>query len=167
MEVSLSKVRKFYFVIPFIVLTLLGVFITPANASFTVKPKVGHCFNLSALEVSEPYPSSNPVACSKLHNAETFLVAKWPLSVPPEDLPEGEGLEIAASLCRASGNGSVLQGYKFTYWAWYTPDPKGWARGQRWLRCDAMIVRKDSNPMDFLSWRGLIFKGKKPVPNRT
>lgn len=159
--------KKVFFISPVLALVLLGAVMTPADAAYTVKPKVGQCFNLSAFEVSEPYAISNPVACSKIHNAETFLIAKWPLSVPPENLPEGEGLEVADSVCRAYGKGSVLQGYQFTYWAWYTPDPKGWARGERWLRCDAMMVLKEADPMEFKSWRGLIFKGKKPIPTRT
>lgn len=144
-----------------IMIMFSGAFIAPANAAYTVKPKVGQCFMLSSLEVSEPYAKSNPINCSKAHNAETFLVAKWPLSVPPEDLPEGEGLDVAASLCKAWGKGGVLVGYDFTYWAWYTPDPKAWARGERWLRCDGMKPLTQEEPRKYESWKGQKFKGKK------
>ncbi len=141
--------------------------LTPAKAAYTVKPKVGQCFNLTSQEVNEPYPKSNPTNCSKSHNAETYLVAKWPLTVPPEELSEGEGLEVAESLCKAWGKGGVLEGYDFNFWAWYTPDPKGWARGERWLRCDAMKVLNEKEPLKFKSWRGLVFKGKKLASTRT
>lgn len=141
--------------------------LSPANAAYTVKPKVGHCFMLTSLEVAAPYATRNPINCSKPHNAETYIVAKWPLTVPPEELLEGEGLEVAESLCKAWGKGGVLDGYDFTYWAWYTPDPKGWARGERWLRCDAMRVINETEPRKFKAWKGLVFKGKKLASTRT
>ena len=124
-------------------------------------------FILTSLEVTAPYAKSNPMNCSKSHNAETYIVAKWPLTVPPEELLEGEGLEVAESLCKAWGKGGVLEGYDFTYWAWYTPDPKGWARGERWLRCDAMRVIDEKEPRKFKAWKGLVFKGKKLASTRT
>lgn len=140
-----------------------SAFIAPANAAYTVKPKVGQCFMLTSAEVTEPYAKSNPVNCSKTHNAETFLVAKWPLSIPAQDLPEGEGLDVAASLCKAWGKGGVLEGYDFTYWAWYTPDPKAWARGERWLRCDAMKPLTKDEPRTYEKWKGQTFKGQKKI----
>lgn len=136
-------------------------FVSPAKAAYTVKPKVGQCFMLTAADVSAPFANKNPISCSKTHNAETFLVGKWPLTTPPEDLPEGDGLEIAASLCKATGNGGLLVGTFFTYWAWYTPSPAAWAKGERWLRCDAMKVVNDVEPYKFASWKGQKFKVKR------
>ncbi len=47
----------------------------------------------------------------------------------------------------------------FNYWAWYTPSRSAWAKGQRWLRCDAMIGKFTSAdqwpPATHVSWRGL------------
>lgn len=116
---------------------------------------------LTSAEVSEPYAVKNPINCTKAHTAETYLVAKWPLTTPPEELPDGDGLAVAESLCKAWGQGGVLNGYDFTFWAWYTPDPKAWARGERWLRCDAMKPVADVEPRKYQSWKGLKFKGKK------
>lgn len=133
----------------------------PAQAAYTVKPKVGQCFQYSKADVSAPYAQKNPISCAKSHNAETYIVSKWPLSTPPEELPEGQGLEVASSLCMAWGPKGVLQDSYFNFWAWYTPDPSGWAKGERWLRCDAMKRSNQEEPFEYISWKGLKFKGKK------
>lgn len=159
--------KSMFYMCAAVVAVVGSVSLSPANAAYTVKPKVGQCFILTSLEVTAPYAKSNPMNCSKSHNAETYIVAKWPLTVPPEELLEGEGLEVAESLCKAWGKGGVLEGYDFTYWAWYTPDPKGWARGERWLRCDAMRVIDEKEPRKFKAWKGLVFKGKKLASTRT
>ena len=142
----------------------LGFITAPsANAAYTVKPKVGQCFNYSAAEVSAPFAKKNPINCSSTHTAETYLVAKWPLSEPPSALPDGDALEIASSLCRAWGTTGILTDSYFNYWAWYTPDPKAWAKGERWLRCDAMHVTNDTEPYKYASWKGQKFKAKKRI----
>ena len=129
-------------------------FMTPpsANAAYTVKPKVGQCFMYSASDVSAPYARKNPVKCSATHTAETYLVTKWPLSTKPELMDDEEALNLADSLCRAWGTEGLIDNGFFTFWAWYTPDPAAWAKGERWLRCDAM-VRTSSNK--YKSWKGL------------
>ncbi len=138
-----------------------GTLAAPAEAAYTVKPKVGQCFMHTQAEISASYAQKNPISCAKTHNAETYIVAKWPLTTPPEDLPEGEGLEVANSLCRAWGKGGVLQDSFFTYWAWYTPDRAAWAKGERWLRCDAMKIVDETEPYVFVSWKGQKFKAKR------
>lgn len=142
---------------------LVGVLMTPANAAYTVKPKVGQCFNHSTADVSAPYALKNPVPCSATHTAETYLVAKWPLTKQPSELPEGDALEIANSLCRAWGQTGILTDTYFNYWAWYTPDPKAWAKGERWLRCDAMHVLNENPPFKYVAWKGAKFKAKKQI----
>lgn len=124
-----------------------------ASAAYTVKPKVGQCFMHTRADVSAPYAIRNPISCSKTHNAETFTVARWPYSIPPEDFSDEEALEIADSLCMAFAAGGKM-GPFFTYWAWYTPEPKAWAKGERWLRCDAMRILNDKEPYKFASWKG-------------
>ena len=69
-----------------LITTLLGgILTTPASAAYTVKPKVGQCFLYSAADVSAPHPRKNPVSCSGTHNAETYLVTKWPIKTNPAD----------------------------------------------------------------------------------
>jgi hypothetical protein len=167
---SFSTVRKEHFMKKQIAIVSIatgslvgGLMVTPATAAYTVKPKVGQCFMQTRDDVSAPYAQKNPINCSKTHNAETYIVAKWPLSVPPEDLPEGEGLEVAESLCRAWGKGGVLEASYFTFWAWFTPDPVAWAKGERWLRCDAMKTLNETEPYKFVSWKGQKLKVKKNI----
>jgi hypothetical protein len=130
--------------------------IQPASAAYTVKPKVGQCFMHTSADVSAPYARKNPVKCSSTHNAETYLVTKWPLKTKPELMDDEEALDLADSLCRAWGDDGLIDNGFFTYWAWYTPDPAAWAKGERWLRCDAM-VRNDAKK--YLSWKGLQLGG--------
>jgi hypothetical protein len=156
--------RKVILVYLSITCSLSSAFVAaPVNAAYTIKPKVGQCFMHTQAEVLASYPKKNPINCAKMHNAETYFVAKWPLSKPPEQLPTGRGLEIATSLCHAWDKGGVLQNSDFNYWVWFTPEPPAWARGERWLRCDALRSVNQGEPNKFLSWKGLKFKAKKTL----
>ena len=125
---------------------------TAANATYTVKPKAGQCFMYSVADVDAPYARKNPVSCSSTHNAETFLVTKWPLKTKPSEMSDEDALNLAESLCRAWGDDGLLKNPFFNFWAWYTPNPAAWAKGERWLRCDAMAVNKAGK---YISWKGL------------
>lgn len=107
----------------------------------------------SAADVSAPHARKNPVKCSSTHTAETYLVTSWPLETKPELMDSEEALDVADSLCRAWGDDGLLNNGFFTYWAWYTPDPAAWAKGERWLRCDAMV--RNSSTKKYKSWKGL------------
>ena len=141
------------------------LFATPAaNAAYTVLPKVGQCFNYTKSQVSASYASKNPISCSALHNMETFAVAKWPLSTNPVDLVESDTLDIVNELCGfwdtfPNAVNDRLSSTKFNFWAWYSPSRAAWAKGQRWIRCDAMIGKfsndKEWPPASHISWTGL------------
>ena len=131
-----------------------------AEAAATVKPKVGQCFMHTKADVSASYPMKNPINCSAKHNSETYLVGKWPLNTPPDELPEGDGLEIAISLCNAWGKTGILQGSYFNYFSWFTPSPEDWAKGERWLRCDGMKLVDFNEPYRYVSWSGKKLKLK-------
>ena len=140
------------FLITVLISTIVGgIFTSPANAAYTVKPKAGQCFMYTAADVDAPYARKNPVSCSSTHNAETYLVTKWPLKQKPSQMSDEDKLYLADSLCRAWGTDGLISNPFFTYWAWYTPDPAAWAKGERWLRCDAMAMTKTEK---FISWKG-------------
>ena len=140
------------FLIAALIATLAGgILTTPANAAYTVKPRVGQCFLYSAADVSAPYARKNPVSCSGTHNAETYLVTRWPLKKNPADMPDEESLAVADSLCQAWGDEGLISNPFFNYWAWYTPDRAAWAKGERWVRCDAMSKNKSEK---YISWKG-------------
>ena len=137
--------------------------VSPANAAYTVKPKIGQCFQLTKAQVSASYASKNPISCQSLHNAETYEVTEWPLQTNPVDMVNEDALAIANEACAfwdtyPDAENSRLSKTRFNFWAWYTPDRAAWARGERWLRCDAMIGKfKTSNswpPYAYISWSG-------------
>jgi hypothetical protein len=148
---SMDAIMK-RFLITALISTLVGATLaSPAKAAYTVKPKAGQCFLHTAADVDAPYARKNPVKCSGTHNAETYLVTKWPLKLKPSQMSDEDALYLAESLCRAWGTDGLLTNPFFTYWAWYTPNPTSWAKGERWLRCDAMAITDDDK---FISWKG-------------
>ena len=135
-----------------------------ANAAYTVLPKVGQCFQYTKAQVSASYAPKNPISCSSTHNMETFAVAKWPLSTNPADMEDEDKMSIVSEYCDFWGtfpNAEFSRSSKtnFNYWAWYTPSRTAWAKGQRWIRCDAMIgVFKTADswpPEAHISWKGV------------
>ena len=134
------------------------------NAAYTVAPKVGQCFQYTKAQVSAKYAPKNPIKCSSTHNMETFAVEIWPVETNPVDMERKTTLEIVIELCDFWGTfpnayNNRLKTSDFNYWAWYTPSREGWAKGQRWLRCDAMIGKFSSAeqwpPATHVSWKGL------------
>ena len=135
-----------------------------ASASYTVIPKVGQCFQYTKAQVSAKYPPKNPINCASSHNMETYAVEIWPVETNPVDMDRETTLEIVNELCNCWGtfpnaNTSRMKTSTFNYWAWYTPSRAAWAKGQRWLRCDAMIGKFTSAeqwpPATYVSWKGL------------
>ena len=143
---------------------ILSIQVAPSgNAAYTVTPKVGQCFSLTPAQVSAEYATKNPIKCSSTHNSETYEVAVWPLDTNPADMEYEDAISIVEELCDfwntfSSANQSRWSKTKFKYWAWYTPNPAGWARGERWVRCDALIGKFKSStswpPYAFVSWKG-------------
>jgi hypothetical protein len=145
------------------VLVSLQLF-SPVQAAYTVKPKIGQCFQLTPAQVSASYATKNPVSCSSTHNAETFEVVDWPLATNPVDMVHTDALKIANEMCGfwdtfPDAETSRLSKSEFNYWAWYTPDKAAWAKGERWLRCDAMVGKFKSStswpPYAYISWKGV------------
>ena len=128
----------------------LGVLVgAPAQAT-SPTPKVGNCYNLTNKQVDGAHPPISPaINCARLHNAETYRIAKWPLKTNPVDMVYEDALSIAEELCTPWK--PELSEY-FNHWAWYTPDRASWAKGARWVRCDAMISFSESEPFVFKKW---------------
>ena len=128
----------------------LGVLVgVPAQAT-SPTVKVGNCYNLTNKQVDGAHPPISPaINCARLHNAETYRIAKWPLKTNPVDMVLEDALSIAETLCTPWK--PELSEY-FKHWAWYTPDRASWAKGARWVRCDAMITFSESEPYVFKKW---------------
>ena len=67
----------------------------------------------------------------------------------PVDMVYEDALSIAEELCTPWK--PEFSEY-FNHWAWYTPDRASWAKGARWVRCDAMISLSESEPFVFKKW---------------
>ena len=129
---------------------LLGILMSSSAQATSPTPKVGNCYNLTNKQVDGAYaPNSPAVNCARLHNAETYRIAKWPLKTNPVDMVYEDAHSIAVALCSLW---SPQESEYFTYWAWYTPDKGSWAKGARWVRCDAMITFSQSEPYVFKKW---------------
>jgi len=112
--------------------------------------EIDQCFQLTPAQVSAPYATKNPVSCSSTHNAEIFEVVDWPLETNPVDMVHTDALKIASESCGfwdtfPDAQKNRLSKSEFNYWAWYTPDKAAWARGERWIRCDAKVGKFKSS----------------------
>ena len=122
----------------------------PAAEATSPTPKVGNCYNLTNAQVDGSYaPNSAAINCARLHNTETYRVAKWPLKTNPVDMVYEDAHSIAEAVCSPW---IPEQSEYMTYWAWYTPDKASWAKGSHWVRCDAMITYSTKQPYVFKKW---------------
>ena len=162
---DVTELRKFRIIsIACLALFSTSSLISPAaNAAYSVLPKAGHCFQYTVAQVSASYAAKNPISCNSTHNMETYLVATWPISTNPMDMTREDHMKIISELCDFWGSFpnaeySRSSKTKFNYWAWYPPNRAAWAKGQRWIRCDAMIgifQTEDSWPPEkHISWKG-------------
>lgn len=127
---------------------------TPANAVSAPSPKVGQCFNYTNSDISMMnVPKKAAVSCSSTHNVEVYRVAKYTSKKSPYDISESDLWSIGKKACQPwKGNAET----KFNYWAFYTPTKSQWAKGERWIRCDAAIVTTDSSGdiTAYTKWKG-------------
>jgi hypothetical protein len=95
---------------------------------------------------------------------ETYAVGTWPVDTNPVDMELELTQEIVNEICNFWGTfpnarDSRSSTKSFNYWAWYSPSRAAWAKGQRWLRCDAMIGKFTAPdqwpPAIYVSWKGL------------
>ena len=110
-------------------------------------------------DVSADSPLKNPISCSQKHTAEIYYVGKWPLATQASQMVFSDALKIAASICGTPVMNRKFQSAKINYWAWFTPSESAWAAGQRWIRCDGMVIATGGGTNDlaqyvFASWSG-------------
>ena len=127
--------------------------VTPAS-KLELNPKIGSCYLFSSKELEAPSPLTNPIPCSRTHNAETFWVAKWPLKLAPSRYTEELIKNAAQKVCLAAWE--FPEDADLNYWGYFHPSPAQWAKGARWLRCDALIQQSEVGTFNqkYLQWRG-------------
>ena len=127
----------------------------PAEAaSLQLTPKLGGCYLFTEKEFNAPSPLTNPIPCSKLHNAETFGIDKWPLKNQPWKYTVDMARDAAEQVCMQYWD--YPDDSDLNFWAFFTPSPAQWAKGARWIRCDAMarLVEKGTFKQMYASWTG-------------
>ena len=154
---SKSVKRKCLVVISSLVCVVAGV--SPVSAStptskLELNPKIGGCYLFSSKEFEAPSPLTNPIPCSRTHNAETFWVAKWPLKLAPSRYTDDLIHSAAEKTCLAQWG--FPEEADLNYWAYFFPSKSQWAKGARWLRCDAMVQVAETGTFSqkYLQWKG-------------
>lgn len=149
--------RKSLVVLSSLVFVLAGVSpvnaVTPAS-KLELNPKIGGCYLFSSKEFEAPSPLTNPIPCSKAHNAETFWVAKWPMKLAPTRYTDDMIHSAAEKVCLAEWD--FPEEADLNYWAFFYPSKTQWAKGARWLRCDAMVLKAETGTFSqkYLQWKG-------------
>jgi len=155
----MSKIvkRKSLVVLSSLVFVVAGVSpvnaVTPAS-KLELNPKIGGCYLFSSKEFEAPSPLTNPIPCSKAHNAETFWVAKWPMKLAPTRYTDDMIHSAAEKTCLAEWD--FPEEADLNYWAFFYPSKTQWAKGARWLRCDAMVLKAETGTFSqkYLQWKG-------------
>ena len=127
--------------------------VTPAS-KLELNPKIGGCYLFTYKEFDAPSPLTNPIPCSKAHNAETFWVAKWPMKLAPTRYTDDMIHSAAEKTCLAEWD--FPEEADLNYWAFFYPSKTQWAKGARWLRCDAMVLKAETGTFSqkYLQWKG-------------
>ena len=125
-----------------------------ASSKLELNPKIGGCYLYSSKEFEAPSPLTNPIPCSRTHNAETFWVAKWPLKSAPSRYTDDLIHSAAEKTCLAQWG--FPEEADLNYWAYFFPSKSQWAKGARWLRCDAMVQVAETGTFSqkYLQWKG-------------
>ena len=134
--------------------SLISIVAPAQAATLQLNPKLGGCYLFTEKELNSAYPLTNPIACSKLHNAETFGIGKWTLKNQPWKYTEDMTRDAAEAICMRYWD--YPDDSDLNYWAYFTPSPAQWAKGARWVRCDAMsrLSETGSFKQMFESWTG-------------
>ncbi len=154
---SKNVMRKSLVVISALVFVVAGT--SPVNAvtpssKLELNPKIGGCYLFTYKEFDAPSPLTNPIPCSRTHNAETFWVAKWPLKLAPTSYTD--------DMIHAAAEKACLSQWEFpeeadlNYWAYFYPSKSQWSKGARWLRCDALVQKAETGSFTqmYQQWKG-------------
>lgn len=112
--------RNFLTVISSLIFLAAGttsVSATSVTNKLEINPKIGSCYLFSSKEFEAPSPLTNPIPCSKTHNAETFWVAKWPLKLAPTRYTDDLIHDAAEKVCLAEWD--FPEDSDLNYWAFF------------------------------------------------
>jgi hypothetical protein len=117
-------------------------------------PKIGSCYLFTEKELNASSPMTNPIACAKVHNAETFAIGTWSLKNEPSRYDNDTVVAAVRKICLRFWD--YPDNSDLNYLAFFTPTSTQWAKGARWVRCDAMsmVAEKGTFKQKYATWKG-------------
>lgn len=111
-------------------------------------PKVGTCHRLTVAQAAAAHDTKRAVSCAKRHNAWTFAVVRGPADMAslPADAYERLGSLCEKPFARTLGGTAIKRAQTAYSLLWFTPTPEQLAGGQRWVRCDLILVTTGAYP---------------------
>lgn len=125
----------------------------PSNSPKNYQPKVGDCFDYAWDQAMLKNVSDRPVSCQQSHTAETYKVQTW---ISPIDVYQDtdENILVAVrSICLPMSHKpstSITQ----NYFIFSFPSEAQWNSGNKWVRCDAVILDRTGKTPGLVSWNG-------------
>jgi hypothetical protein len=106
-------------------------------------PTTGACRALVPTDIRRATNDTSPVACTKPHTAETFVVSTFTGDYAAAKLDDEKLGGFAYGVCQKGfmdflGSDESLALRSTLTWAWFRPSEKGWKEGARWFRCDVI-----------------------------
>lgn len=106
-------------------------------------PELGACRSLTPDDVAQPSNSTDPVACTEPHTAETFAVGQLPKTFEDTEYDDPALGAWAYENCSKGfqsflGADESLVMRTIVSWAWFRPSEDAWDDGARWYRCDVV-----------------------------
>ena len=126
---------------------------SPTNPPVNLKyqPKIGDCFSYSYEQAAYKNVDDNPVNCLYSHTAETYKVEKWVSNVNVYADTDSNIYAVVAPICKPINykSESAFNSFIFSF-----PTQTQWESGERWIRCDAVILDSTTKPTKLLPWYG-------------
>jgi len=125
----------------------------PSVTSMNYQPKVGDCFNYGWDQAMFKNVSDQPLNCQLPHTAETYKVQPWisPINVY-QDTDENI-LAVVRDICLPMSykpSTSITQ----NYFIFSFPSESQWNSGNKWVRCDAVVLDRSGKAPNLISWQG-------------
>lgn len=124
---------------------------TPTPAYY--QPKIGDCFYYDWDQAMFKNISDKPIDCQSLHTAETYKVQIWDSPVNVYQDTDESILNVVKNICLPmtyKPSSSITQNY-FTF---SFPSEAQWNQGNKWVRCDGVILDRSGKIPRLVPWQG-------------
>ena len=125
----------------------------PTPTPVYYQPKVGDCFYYDWDQAMFKNISDKPTDCQSLHTAETYKVQTWDSPINVYQDTDENILNVVRNICLPMSykpSSSITQNY-FTY---SFPSEVQWNQGNKWVRCDGVILDRSGKVPRLVAWQG-------------